>query len=1121
MLHFVLGRSGYGKSEYLRRRFAELARAGGEKLLFLVPDQISFETEAAFLDLLGPALSRNISVLGFSRLCDYVFEATGHRFATFADDGVRYMMMSLALSQVGDALTVFDKRGDTADMRELMLSAVKEYQKCSIGTDALYQAADSLDDPTLSGKLRDTALVYDAYRAIMERSYMDPLDSLTKVRDLLAENPLFAGYTVALDAFYGFTSQEYEVIDQLMAQSADMLVALTDDGTPDGAELFFVPRRTRMRLSRMAQDRGIAVAPLTTLTEPRRFGDEALIALEENAYRVEKEPLTDPTDRVTVYRALGRYDECDYVARTIRRLVEGGMRYRDIAVIARATDGYRGVLETYFDKYDIRYFMDQPQNIDAMPIVRLVNAAFDIVTRGFDREDVLTLLKTGLTPYSVAEIADFENYLFVWDISGKGFFDEFTASPSGFGEQMTEAEEAQLGAVETLRADVIGKLRRFRKAIADADGRATAKALMKLLYDLKADERIGAMCDELETAGEEALAADLVRMWNVLCEVLDKTVAVLGDYILPPRRFAELLYTNFAASQVSTIPRGLDEVDVSTADRSLISDKKAVFLIGCVEGEFPRTPVEAGVFTDSERVFLKDSLHLPLSDSVEELTATERYYAYSALTAAAERLYLSFPAADMRGEVLSPSDIIGEAQLCLPDLRFINYDEVPFTERLVSKRAAFDYLVSRYRSSSSDIAALKSYFRADDEYGQIVAAIDGVLSRRKRRIRDKALARELFGGSIQLSASKIDVYHKCPFRYFCEYGLRVSERRRAAVDALEYGTLMHRIFEVFFSRYEREEYLKMDETQVASAVSDILDDYVDEHFGGTEGKTPRFVYLLMRIKSTATKLVTHMLAELSQSDFVPVDFELGVGEDIPAYTVPLDDGLSLTVRGSVDRVDLCDADGVRYLRVVDYKTGTKEFNINDLLYGLNLQMFIYLYAIEKNGTPRYGAITPAGVLYMPAVSPSVSADPDTDPEKLRAEVLKKYMMKGVILNDADVIGHMEHDGKGVYIPAKLKDGAVSASAGSLATLEELGAVFRRVERLITQMAESLYDGAVADLPLKGKKYDGCAFCAYQSVCLHAEDDPCREAVDRTAAEVFDDLTQEEGEHVENLDVRPE
>lgn len=1115
MLHFVLGRSGYGKSEYLRRRFAELASAGEDKLLFLVPDQITFETEAAFLNLLGPALSRRVLVLGFSRLCDYVFERSGHRFSTFADEGVRHLVMSLALEQVSGELRIFERRASAMDMCEVMLSAVKEYKKCSITPDTLRETAAAVEDDTLSRKLSDTAIVYDAYNAIMERSYMDPLDTLSRVADILDTADIFDGYTVALDSFYGFTAQEYDVIERLMCMSREMYVALTDDNLAD-SRLFFVPRRTRARLSRMARSAGIAVAPYITMDTPYRYNSEALIALEENLYRVTKEPYEESSDDITIYAASGIYDECDYVARTIRKLIEDGYRYRDIAVIARSVDKYTGVLDTYFDKYNISYFMDEPQNIDAMPIVRLVSAAFDIAVRGFDRDDVLTLLKTGLCSYSVSDIAEFENYLFVWDISGRGFFDEFTSDPGGFSDEMSPAAMEQLRRIEALRTDIIGKLRRFARAVRDADGRSIARALMQLLYDLGCDDNINALCGELERGGEESLAADLIRMWNILCEILDKTVAVLGDYRIPPTRFGELLYINFANSEFSSIPRGLDQVDIATADRALINDRKIVFVIGAVDGEFPHTPVEAGVFTDDERCKLKDSFSLPLSDSIEELIATEHYYVYSALTSARDRLYVSYPCSTLKGEAITPSDMLTELCVCVPGLKRMSYELVPVSERLYSERSAFDYLIRRYHSTSSDIAALRDYFSRAEGYRDILEAVEASRTHGPRRMEDPSLARALFGEEMRLSSTRIDTYHKCAFRYFCEYGLRARERRRAAIDPLEYGTLIHYIFESFFSRHGRAEYAAMDEAFISADVSAILDAYIDRHFGGTADKSPRFLYLFYRIKSTATRLVVHIVEELRQSDFTPVDFELKVGEDIPSYTLPLSDGLSLCVRGSVDRVDLCERDGLRYIRVVDYKTGSKDFRISDILYGLNLQMFIYMCAIREGGADRYGdGITPAGVLYMPSVSPSVNADSLTT-DKIREKVLREYTMKGVILDDADVIASMEHDGKGVYIPVKLADGTVTSGADNLATLEQMGAIFRRIDTLISQMAQALYDGDVDARPLKGD-HDGCEYCCYNAVCLRGDDGPERACTRLSAEEVYATLMREEDDNDERVD----
>ena len=1107
MLRLILGRSGYGKSEYLRRLFARLARDGEDKLLFIVPDQITFEYETAFLDMLGPAASQRILVLGFSRMCDYVFEQTGHRWATFADDGVRHMVMSMALEQVSDGLTVFSRRSTSRDVCEIMLTAVKEYKKCAISSDALRSAAELTGDDTLRGKLLDTALAYDAYSALMERSYMDPLDSLTKLSGILADQPVFGGYTVAMDGFFGFTAQEYAVIERLMTQSAELYISLTDDVTEGDTQMFSAPRRTRMALMRMASDNGVKAAPYIELREPRRFASDELAAVEENVWRTEKAAHDGEPEYVEVYRAAGIYDECDYVARRIRALVEDGCRYRDIAIISRDPSLYRGVLDICLDKYDIGYFMDQPQDIDAAPIVRFVTAAFDIVNRSFDRDDVLTLLKTGLTSYSVEDIADFENYLFVWDISGRGFYEEFRMNPSGYSDDFSETERAQLDRIEALRADVIGRLRAFSASVRDTDGRGIAAALMKLLYALKCDENIGLMCDSLEAEGEVALSQELVRMWNVLCATLDKTVSVIGDYAISPRRFAELLYINFSNTEMASIPRGLDEVDIAAADRGLLSDKKVVFVIGANDGEFPRTPVEAGVFTDSERVLLRD-MHLPLSDPVNELFNTELYYAYSALTAASERLYVSYRSADLHGESLSPSDIVGELCAAIPSLTVKDYVAVPVTEHLLSRRAAFDRLVQNWRSSSPDINALKEYFNDDEEYAPVLRSIRHTAERPARRITDRSLSRALFGEQMKLSATRIDVYHKCPFMYFCEYGLRAKERRRAAIDALEYGTLIHWLFERFFSSHDKAGYAALTEASIADEVSRLLDEYLERHFGGAEGKSQRFLYLFYRIKSTAVKLMLHMVRELSQSEFEPVDFELGVGEDIPGYTLELDGGGSLIVRGSVDRVDMCERDGVRYIRVVDYKTGVKHYNLYDIVYGINLQMFIYMSAIQSGAKSRYGGdITPAGVLYMPSVSPSVSADYGDDEDSIIKSVMKEYRMRGVVLDDDDVLTAMEPDKKGVYIPVSFKGDTVSAGEDSLATLEQMGAIFRRVDVLLSQMAESLYDGGVSDVPLKGE-YDGCQYCRYSAVCMHNDDDPCREGVKLSKDQVYDELTGE-------------
>ena len=322
MLHFVLGTTGVSKTKYLYDTMCTLAKDGNDKLMFIVPDQLSFETEKAFLELLGPKLSRNIKVFGFSRLCDYVFEQTGNRFMSFADEGIRNVVMNIAIEQVSDSLELFSKRATATDLSQLMLNSIKEYKKCFITSDMLYSVSKKVEDETLSKKLYETALLYDTYNALLEKSYIDPLDSLNHICKVLCNIPLFEGYTIAIDSYYGFTAQEYELLTLLLKQSSDMYIALTTDcADASNGDLFFVSDRTKKRLTRIANENGISIAKPVVLFENHRFNNEELKSVEENIFRLQKETTDYTGEALTVYEAKSIYDEAEFVARNIRKLI--------------------------------------------------------------------------------------------------------------------------------------------------------------------------------------------------------------------------------------------------------------------------------------------------------------------------------------------------------------------------------------------------------------------------------------------------------------------------------------------------------------------------------------------------------------------------------------------------------------------------------------------------------------------------------------------------------------------------------------------------------------------------------------------------------------------------------
>lgn len=1114
MLHFVLGTCGVAKTKYLYETICTLARQGNDKLLFVVPDQSSFLTEKTFLELLGPKLCRNIKVLGFSRMCDYVFEQTGNRFMSFADEGVRNVVMNVAIEQVEDSLELFKKRATKADLTELMLNSIKEYKKCSITSAMLYEVASKIEDSTLSKKLSETALLYDTYDAILSKSYIDPLDSLTHIEKVLEHTHLFDDYTVAVDSFYGFTLQEYGVLTQLLKQSKDMYVALTTDNThgADG-DLFFVSDRTQKHLKNIAKQNGIGIAKPLVLCENHRFLSDNLKAVEANLFRIQKDEPTTADDSVTLYEANSIYDEAEFVARNIKKLIiEDGYEYSDIAVVTRQSDKYIGILDTVFDKYGISYFMDKPQDIDTKPLIKFVISCFDVVSGGFDKEDVLALLKTGLTDVTPLEIADFENYLFTWDITGKMFFDEFVGNPRGFTDDFTESDSKLLAQIENTRKMVIEALRAFYFDTKDATALEISKSLMKLIYRLHCKENLQKLCDTLEAQNELELCNEQVRLYNTFVEILDKMVSVIGEYRISAKRFCELIHINFANTDISFIPRGIDQVDIACADRSLIENKRAVFVIGAIDGEFPHTPVESGVFSDDERAILS-SYGLSMSDSVEQLIPTEKYLAYKALCSAREKLFVSYYNFSLNGDTRSSSAIVSELMQIIPDIyTYTSVDNTIF-DSLWSEQSAFEYFVKRYKSSDNDVRALRDYFDNSPDYFATLRSIDTALSSEPAHITDSSLAKKLFNPQMTLSASQVECYGLCKFEYFVKYGLRVRERRQAKIDSLEYGTLMHYLLEEFFKKHANDNFAEICEQAITKEISDLLDTYVQNHLGGSDGKSSRFLYLFYRMKRTAVRIIIRLVEEFAQSQFRPADFELNIGNDIPSYYLKVSDEISVNIRGSVDRVDIMESDGKKYIRVVDYKTGTKKYSLSDVLYGINLQMLIYMSAINNGGEKYFkGSVTPAGVLYVPAVSPVANVGAKGLKSAL-AESAKNSVMHGIILDDVEVIKGMESDAKGEYIPVSIKGEEIVDRGGTLATLEEFGSLFSQVDRVISEMAQSLCSGDIGAIPAKGE-YDACAWCPYVSVCGYREGDACREIQKHTNTEVYTILMGKEAQHDE-------
>ncbi len=1113
MIHFIEGRSGTGKTKYVTELLGNLAKQGNRKLMYLMPEQSSFGSETNFLHMIGPKLSRYIRVMSFTRLYDMVMYETGMISGTPIDDGVRRVLMSMALEDCAEQLSVYKKQALKPQFTELMLSAVKEFKTCGISTEDLRNIASQTEGTELSEKLSEISLITDVYNAHIAQSYIDPLDNGLRLEKRLAESDFFKGYTVAVDDFSGFTAQEQKILNLIMQQSEDVYITLCKDCDKED-ELFFTVNRTKKRILRNAAAMGLRTASPVRLRENHRMQSEELYKLESSLYRLSKPEKTENEPilkDIKIAEARDIFEECEYIAEQINGLaLNGKCRYNEIAVICRDSMEYRGILDAAFESHNIPYFMSKPEAVDNKPLMLMVLSALEYVLTPNDSEKLFSIAKSGLAGLNEYETAILENYAYTWNLKGRQFAKPFELNPDGYTDRISDDLEERLEELNGIREKLIAPLINFSEKLDGADAKQISAALYELLIEYNVPEQLD---EELSSGILEEFSSEEVRLWNLLMDILNKMVLALGGRRVTVKRYYELLKMMICTHELSEIPRTLDQVTVGTADSIRLDSPYAVFIIGAVKGKFPHDPVSSGMFNDNERRRLI-TMELPVYDAAAELFLQEKFFVYNAVSAPRKKLAVTYPTANYQGEELYSSSIVSEIFKTFPNVQKEIISAIPVIERIQSEKSAFAYCAERYSKNDALSKALKEYFEKKPEYSGRISAIKKTVERKPFKINNKNLSAAIFGSDKRLSSSQIEKFYMCRFQYFCQYGLKLKERRKAEIGTLEFGNLVHFLLENVLAEYREKNYEWLSDEELSKLLDTLLEQYMEEVMGGKDEKTDRVLYSYYRMKGSIERLMQHLKEELSQSEFRPVDFELKIGsqEGIKAYCVKDSHGNNVEIIGSVDRVDLMKTEQNDYVRIIDYKTGQKKFKLSDVLYGINMQMLIYLSAICQNGSKRYGdKISPAGILYMPSDYKSVTVDPSASDQDVKSEHDKKLKMNGLILNESHVMHGMEEpvDGNFKYLPlAFTKKGDISKKCkDALISNTQLNIIFDKVAEQIKKMSELLDDGSIESIPIEGA-YNSCEWCIFGDICGYREGDEKREVKSFDNEEVFEQINRE-------------
>ena len=1080
MLHLILGVSGCGKSGYLLRQIRRRALEGKQSIL-IVPEQFTSSTEARIYEIMGDELSGFVTSYSFSSLAEAVLQQYGGAAIRTLTDAGRAVLVRRALQAMGPSLVYYSRHRRSTAFCARCAETLDELKSAGLSPERLEQLAQNAGHG--QQKLTELSGIFAAYQALLEESAMDPGDRVMLAAEEIQPDFL-QGKAVFVDEFDTFNASKRKMLEQMMQFAEETSVALCCDSMEDhegGMGLFSGAKKMGEVLRQLARKNGVAVAAPTLLEEDWRHSEAPdLKRLNRllSGEMVEAAPAS--REQLVLYKAETRSAEAKEVASAILKLARQGVPYSRMAVICRDSENYLSAIRYEFKLANIPLFCDEATTAEHTAPVRLVQALLGLLRRGLCTDNILAVAKSGLTKLEEEQVCALENYAYTWQLSAAQWREPFQFSPQGFGgerdpEKMKEDQRRQLELAEQSRDFLVPILDGFAKNARELPTSELCAKLYKLMQRLGCEERMNQLAAELKQGEGIPAAEEAIRVWNVTADLLDQMALLVGEEILPPGEALELFQLLVRSTDLGHIPQTLDAVIFTTAGRMRLNNPDWCFVLGLGEGEFPKAPGDKGLLTHAERdSLIRQGVDMP--DCFENRMLREQVCYYKALTASAKGLWLSWAA----GSAALPmtSALAPVVQLMQPQS-----PQIEPADRAATPEMALDLLGQNWDAQSGQTAALYQAVSQSEQGAQLLAPLNKAVRAEPFVVTDKGAMKSLLGRELWMTPSRMERYYNCPFAYFMEYVLAAKPRKQATLTADQSGNLVHYILEQAL-RSTGEGFVGLSDAEIIRLAAEIAEEYIKENM---PSQAQRFTYLVERLKKSAANLLLYIREEQRQGSFVPVAFEQGIGtgeEDIPPVVLTTKDGEKVRMVGKIDRVDAYQKNGNTWLRVVDYKTGSKEFLLEDVRNGLNCQMLIYLFTLTRNGQNVYQDPAPAGVLYL-------MADPaPTRGSREQAQKGLEYKVEGLVADEYAVIDAMDAQRKGLYVPFKFdKDGTPKTSA-ALASLETMDELRQELDDLVIQMAQNLYDGNIAAQPLPhGKRKEtSCQYCDYRSVCGYQEDE---------------------------------
>lgn len=1077
-LKFVFGPSGSGKSSYLYQHvIQESVKYPERNYIVLVPEQFTMQTQKDLVMMHERKGIMNIDVLSFARLAYRVFEETGGGGLPVLDDEGKNLILRKIAGDYESELKMLGghmkKQGYISEVK----SVISEFTQYDIGEAEIERVMESAGESSrLYYKLADIRLLYRGFTDYLREKYITKEELLDVLSREVEKSERLKNSTVVLDGFTGFTPVQDRLLGELMRHCREVIVTVTMDRRENPYvyehpyQLFALSKQMVTSLLQIAKQNKIPVEEPVELYDhvPWRFKEqEALAFLEKHLFRYGAGTYGKEQEQVKLHLAKNPREEAYAVAEQVRRMMrEDGYRLRDIGVIVSDMDVYADHLKQAFIKYDIPFFMDHKRSILLNSFVEYIRSVLHMAEQSFSYESVFRFLRTNLAGFTYEEIDELENYVIGLGIKGyKHWQEKWTRKLKGMDqEDLDKMNHYRRQLVEKVDG-LIYVLRQRRKTVADI-----TRAIYEFMVQENLQVRLAEQEEVFKAKGELALAREYAQIYRIVIELFDKFVELLGDEEVSLSEYCKLLDAGLEEARVGVIPPEVDQVVIGDMQRTRLKDIKALLFAGANDVYLPGALLRTGLLSELDREkFAREKL--TLSAGGKEKAYVQKFYLYLNLTKPSEKLDIYYSKVSGDGKSVRPSYLIQELQKLFPKLK-VRDEERYLKEQELTENIGFDRMIREFvqKRHETDGAwcELYSWYKKNPKWQEKVERfLEAGYYRKPLDALTEEAAKRLYGEEFETSITRMERFAVCAFSHFLTYGLGLREREEYDFQAADLGNVCHRALERFSYKVEREtgDWLKLTEEQRNQYVEESVEEAIADYGNSILYSSSRNAYLIVRMKRMLEKTVWALTKQLAAGDFKPSAYEMRFAN------------------GKIDRVDTCEDGDCIYVKVIDYKTGSKSFDVTALYHGLQLQLMVYMDAalqLEQKKHPEK-EILPAGVFYYRIQDPLIDRPKEGEE---RESILKELKPDGMISLEKEVLEHLDHCmvGESSVIPVKYnKNGSLSKSSKA-ASAQDFYLMMKYAVNKVEEIRQKILSGDVKVNPYRRGTETSCDYCSYRQIC---------------------------------------